>query len=160
MSQRSRRNAANTSPYPAPTGATPTQPEGSPCGEHQPGEGDRQHQRRQRLGLLHANAGNHTASADRSAAMQLHPAFLVLAPAGVGVRRAAVHASPVLLNLPHHMVLHPGDHLEPPLWHATRVTVPMSLSSWLLRGHYRVTGPTTSRLEQLKVPLDNMHATG
>ena len=28
------------------------------------------------------------------------------------------------------------------------------------RAHYRVAGPRTSRREQLKVPLDNMHATG
>jgi len=42
----------------------------------------------------------------------------------------------------------------------SRVTVPMSLSSSPLRGRYRVAGPRTSRREQLKVPLDNMHATG
>ena len=29
-----------------------------------------------------------------------------------------------------------------------------------LRGHFRVAGPTTPRREQLKVPSDNMHATG
>jgi len=36
----------------------------------------------------------------------------------------------------------------------------MSLSSSPPRGRYRVTGPPTSRREQLKVPLDNIHQLG